>query len=85
MMLQAGDPIHTSAVARLGGCQSEDTSAKPPFVTVGYGLGRLTAMPMAPSAEAIAAETAAAELVAPESTPQKRTISILSSSALAMP
>ena len=42
------------------GCQ-QDTSAKPPFVTVGYGLGRLTATPIATSAEAIAAEAASNE------------------------
>ena len=41
-------------------------------MTVGYGLGQLSAVPLAPAAEGIAAETAAAELVAPESTPQKK-------------
>jgi hypothetical protein len=44
----------------LAGCQ-EDTSARPPFLTVGYGLGKLTAAPIATSAETIAAETASKE------------------------
>ena len=47
----------------LAGCQSEDTSPKPPFVSVGYGLGPLNAAPLAPLAEAIAPETVATEAV----------------------
>jgi len=54
----------------VAGCQSEDTSAKPPFVTVGYGLGKLSAVPLAPKAEGIVAETGAIDVVAPQSTPQ---------------
>ena len=86
MMLAGSRPYLILLLALVSaGCQSEDTSAKPPFVTVGYGLGRLTAVPLAPAAEGIAAETAAAELVAPESTPKKGRPSTLSSSAPAMP
>ena len=73
MTLAGGWPYFVLLLALVSaGCQSEDTSAKPSFVSVGYGLGPLTAVPLATPAEAVAAETVAAEAVAPESLPQEK-------------
>ena len=48
MTLASGCPYVVLLLALVSaGCQSEDTSAKPPFVSVGYGLGPLTAAPLA--------------------------------------
>src|SRR6187200_855064 len=73
MMLRSSRPyLMLLLVLVVAGCQSEDTSAKPPFVTVGYGLGQLSAVPLGPKAEGIVAETAAVQVVAPESASQKK-------------
>ena len=50
----------------LVGCQ-QDTSARPPFVTLGYGLGKLTAAPLAAAAEGIAAQDASVVSPVPQS------------------
>ena len=72
MTLAGGWPYFVLLLALVSaGCQSEDTSAKPSFVTVGYGLGQLTAVPLATPAEAVAAETVAAEAIPTESIPQE--------------
>ena len=55
MTLASGCPYVVLLLALVSaGCQSEDTSAKPPFVSVGYGLGPLTAAPLAATAEKLA-------------------------------
>ena len=55
----------------MGGCQ-QDTSAKPPFVTVGYGIGRLTAAPLRAQSEAIAGQSVPSETAMAKSDPAKK-------------
>lgn len=52
------------------GCQ-EDTSAKPAFVTVGYGMSRLTAVPLPTQTEAIAVHSTPSEPAAASAPPKQ--------------
>lgn len=63
-MTRAGGWSHLMLLLALvsAGCQS-DTSPKSPYVTVGYGLGKLTAVPLPRTAEEIGAETVATEAI----------------------
>lgn len=56
-MTLAKGPLFFMALLALAsaGCQSEDTSARPPFVSVADGRGALTAAPSATRVEAAAA------------------------------
>ena len=86
MTLAGGWPYFVLLLALVSaGCQSEDTSAKPPFVSVGYGLGQLTAVPLATPAETVAAETSRLKLSRLNQLLKKKTTNTSSSSAPAMP